>query len=127
MKFLLLSLVLSLSSFSASAFAPAQIIYPEGQDAESVSSKLGITASFYDELVAGKIAELSAAGECGLGPTEKLISFSLTTQEDTAQEEIQYHSLHLEFEKIILSIGLIENQGTSESYDPLEYSEYSCK
>jgi hypothetical protein len=125
MKFLLLSAMLTISSLSA--FASTQIIYPNGQSAETVTSNLRITPNYFESLVIGKLSELATSGECGIGESEKFLSATFWSEEDTAQEEISYHSFNFEFEKVTLMLGLIEIQGAPAEYEALDYLNYKCK
>lgn len=120
-------LVLSiLTSYNAFAKAPASsIAYQQGVSAEKVASELGITAEFYHDLIDKKVSELKAKGQCGLSKKTKLISYQKSSVEDTAQEEVQYHTVELTFDKLKMQIGLIEISG-QQNYNPTEYLEVNC-
>lgn len=125
MKKSILALTL-LSSLTAFANQPTNsIAYQQGLSVEKVASALGITTEFYNELVDKKVSELKASGQCGLSKKAKLISYQKSSVEDTAQEEVQYHTVSLTFDKLKMQIGLVEISG-QQDYNPTEYLEVKC-
>lgn len=123
MKNIILALLVSIS---AQAFAKVEIEYRKGESARSTAEWLGITPELYHKVVEAKLNQLQANKKCGLTSNEKLMLVTAATSPDDAQEEITYHYIYADFEKVALMISLSEIQGASKPYNPVMSLKYKC-